>query len=100
MVELYFYSQLDFMVWRDKYLSLSIGCVGHRIALNVVKTKSCTFYHCNIDSLVVYIVASGCVQKQSAGKKSERKGEKIMEQWGRIYNEELHNWYLQLIWLG
>jgi hypothetical protein len=27
------------------------------------------------------------------GGKDEGKGEKIMEQWSRILNEELHNWY-------
>jgi hypothetical protein len=46
------------------------------------------------------MVASGCVPQQSAGKKNERKGEKIVEQWNRIYNEELHNWYLNLVGLG
>jgi hypothetical protein len=71
--------------------------VGHRIALDAVERGISASCYCNSDSLVFNILANGCVRQQSAGKKSERKGEKIMEQWSRIYNEELHNWYLHLI---
>ena len=66
--------------------------MGHRIAVDAVEREISASCYCNSDSLVVRIVASGSVRQESAGKKSERKGEKIMEQWSRIYNEELHNW--------
>jgi hypothetical protein len=85
------------MLWREKNLHLSIGCVGNRTALDAVERGISASCYYNSHSLFVHIVASGCVRQQSVRKKSERKEEKIMEQWSRIYNEELHNLYLHFI---
>jgi hypothetical protein len=84
------------MAWREKISHLSIGCLAIESHWMLWREEKLPPATAAANSLVVHIVASGCVLQQSAGKKSERKGEKIMEQWSRIYNEELHNWYLHL----